>query len=78
VLWRLRKKPRPGGWLFGVWMILASVERLLIEFLRAKDDRFIGPFTLAQAISVVILAAGILIVVNRRGRRERPPAAEAA
>ncbi|MEE9472237.1 MAG: prolipoprotein diacylglyceryl transferase [Gemmatimonadota bacterium] len=74
VLWRLRKKPRPDGWLFGVWMILASVERLLVEFLRAKDDRFMGPFTLAQAISVMILAAGILIVVNRRRRRERPPA----
>lgn len=77
VLWRLRKKPRPDGWLFGVWMIVVSVERTLIEFLRAKDDRFMGPFTLAQAISVMILAAGILIVARRRGRRERPSAVAA-
>ena len=33
-----------------------------IEILRAKDDRFIGPFTIAQVTSVVIVAAGIAVL----------------
>lgn len=70
VLWRLRRRPARSGWLFGVWMVLAGSERFLIEFLRAKDDRFFGPFTLAQAISVLLVAAGFAVVRLRRHRRE--------
>jgi phosphatidylglycerol:prolipoprotein diacylglycerol transferase len=34
---------------------LLAIERFLVEILRAKDDRFLGPFTLAQAISFLVL-----------------------
>ena len=30
------------GWLFGVWAVYAGIERFLVEFLRAKDDRIAG------------------------------------
>lgn len=36
-------------------LAMLACERFLVEFLRAKDDRFLGPFTLAQAISVAIV-----------------------
>jgi phosphatidylglycerol:prolipoprotein diacylglycerol transferase len=36
---------------------LLALERFLVEFLRAKDDRFFGDFTLAQLISLLVLAA---------------------
>lgn len=62
VLWRVRNKARASGWLFGLWMILTSAERLLVEFWRAKDDRFLGPFTVAQAISSLILGVGLFLV----------------
>jgi phosphatidylglycerol:prolipoprotein diacylglycerol transferase len=62
VLWKLRTRPRAQGSLFALWMVLAGVERLIVEVFRAKDDRFFGPFTLAQVISVVLIAGGIYIL----------------
>lgn len=61
VLWNLRKSARPIGWLFGIYLIFAGVERFLIEFVRAKDDRFLGPFTIAQLTSCILIAVGIWI-----------------
>ena len=42
-----------------VRLALAGAERGLIEFFRANYDRFFGILTLAQAISVVLVAMGI-------------------
>jgi phosphatidylglycerol:prolipoprotein diacylglycerol transferase len=56
LLWRLRDNGRPIGWLFGLYLALAGIERFLVEILRAKDDRFLGPFTLAQLTSVILIA----------------------
>ena len=56
LLWSLRKRGRPVGWIFGLYLVIAGVERFLIEILRAKDDRFLGPFTLAQLTSVILVA----------------------
>jgi len=69
VLWKLRKRPRAQGSMFALWMVLAGVERLIVEVFRAKDDRFFGPFTLAQVISVALIAGGIYILYRLgRGR----------
>ena len=59
VLWRLRKHERRAGWLFMLWLILAGSERFVIEMLRVKDDRFFGPLTLAQMISVGLVVVGV-------------------
>lgn len=67
VLWRLRDHEHAEGWLFGVYCVLAGTERFLIEFLRAKDDRFFGPLTAAQAIALAIVVVG-LIIMQRRSR----------
>jgi phosphatidylglycerol:prolipoprotein diacylglycerol transferase len=58
LLWRWRVKPYGTGWLFGAYLILAGLERFGIEFLRAKDDRFLGPLTIAQAVSLALLPIG--------------------
>lgn len=66
--WRLLCGPlkkRPGGTALVVFAGLAA-ERFLIEFLRAKDDRFLAGLTLAQAISLVILALLPVLWVRRR------------
>lgn len=52
-------------------LALLAVERFLVEFLRAKDDRFLGPFTLAQAISLAVVAT-LLLLARRRPPAERP------
>jgi phosphatidylglycerol:prolipoprotein diacylglycerol transferase len=63
-IWTLRKGSRPIGWVFGLYLVIAGVERFLIEILRAKDDRFLGPFTLAQLTSVILVAVGAWVVAK--------------
>ena len=70
-LWRLRDHGHEEGWLFGVYMVLAGIERFLIEFLRAKDDRFIAGLTVAQGIAVLFVVAGALWMWMRRGAAPR-------
>jgi phosphatidylglycerol:prolipoprotein diacylglycerol transferase len=72
ILMWLARRPHPRGRVFGWFLILAGIERFLVEFVRAKDDRFLGPFTVAQLISVVLLVAGALLAL----RRDRLVAAE--
>jgi phosphatidylglycerol:prolipoprotein diacylglycerol transferase len=73
ILWRLRRGGRPVGWLFGVYLVFAGVERFLVEILRAKDDRFLGPFTLAQLTSVIIVLIGIALMARwRKGPSPAP------
>lgn len=68
-LWRLRRHPHRAGWLFMLYLVLAGLERAFVEIFRAKDDRFFGPLTLAQVISLVIIAAGTYgLFALRRGR----------
>jgi phosphatidylglycerol:prolipoprotein diacylglycerol transferase len=62
VLWVLRKNGRPVGWLFGLYLVFAGVERFLVEILRAKDDRLLGPFTIAQLTSVILVVIGTLLM----------------
>jgi phosphatidylglycerol---prolipoprotein diacylglyceryl transferase len=62
LLWRLRNNGRPIGWLFGLYLALAGVERFLVEIVRAKDDRFLGPFTIAQLTSVILIAIAAVLL----------------
>jgi len=69
LVWLARRRPASGV-IFGVFLVLFGIERFLVEILRAKDDRFIGMFTVAQVISAILVIAGILLVVKRKGRAE--------
>lgn len=66
VLWRFRSHKHAEGWLFGLYCVLAGIERFVVEFFRAKDDRFFGPLTAAQAIGLTIAAIGVAIMMARR------------
>ena len=59
VLWKLARKTGAPGAVFGVYLMMAGVERFLIEILRAKDDRFLAGFTMAQLTSVGAGAGGV-------------------
>jgi phosphatidylglycerol:prolipoprotein diacylglycerol transferase len=72
-LWRRRDHGHAIGWLFAWYLVFAGAERFLVEILRAKDDRLLGPFTLAQAMSVLLMAAGgILLYVWREPAGPQP------
>ena len=71
VLWRLRKHTHADGWLFGVYAVLAGIERFLVEFLRIKDDRFFV-LSIAQCIAIAVFVVGILVMRARSGPAARP------
>jgi phosphatidylglycerol:prolipoprotein diacylglycerol transferase len=60
ILMRLNKHPHRRGLAWGLFLIMLGIERFLVEFVRAKDDRFLGPFTVAQLISVLMVIAGTI------------------
>ncbi|HTC24773.1 MAG TPA: prolipoprotein diacylglyceryl transferase [Gemmatimonadales bacterium] len=73
ILWRLRTRQTGPGWLFGVYLIFAGIERFLVEIVRAKDDRLLGPFTLAQLTSVLLVTIGAVMVTRWKEGPELPP-----
>lgn len=66
IVWRFRDHKHAAGWLFGLYAVLAGIERFIIEFVRAKDDRFFGGLTLAQVIAIGFVAAGVAWMYSRR------------
>ncbi|MEO8579479.1 MAG: prolipoprotein diacylglyceryl transferase [Gemmatimonadales bacterium] len=67
ILWRFRNHKHAEGWLFGLYCVLAGIERFLVEFVRAKDDRFLfGTFTGAQAIAIAFTIGGAIWMYMRR------------
>jgi len=69
-MWMFRRRgpqSRPGAIALTVLALLA-VERFLVEILRAKDDRFFGPLTIAQVISIAVFLLIGVIAWLRRGR----------
>lgn len=73
VLWRLRDHRHAEGWLFGVYCVFAGVERFIVEFFRAKDDRFFGAITTAQVIAVIFVILGAAIMARRWTPRAGAP-----
>lgn len=78
VIWRFRDHKHAEGWLFGMYCVLAGLERFIVEFFRAKDDRFFGPLTAAQVIGLTIAAIGIAVMVVRRETGPGRPGIRAA
>lgn len=70
LLWVLRKHPFRSGWLFSVYLILAGMERLLIEQIRVNPAYDLGLFraTQAELVAVALLIVGIssTIVLAKR------------
>ncbi|MEO7218168.1 MAG: prolipoprotein diacylglyceryl transferase [Gemmatimonadaceae bacterium] len=73
ILWRLRDHKHAAGWLFGLYCVLAGVERFVMEIFRAKDDRFFGPFTTAQVFAMLFVVAGLIIMQMRRNITAKTP-----
>lgn len=80
--WRMLRGPRgrsAGRTALAVFAGLA-LERFLVEFLRAKDDRLLAGMTLAQGISLAILLLLLAVWLGLRrswSRDSLPAAAEA-
>lgn len=74
VLWKLSgRKLRPGQ-LFGAYLAFYAVERFLIEFVRAKGDRYLLGLSTSQLMSVALIALAAYLWTRRSGAvaGERP------
>ena len=60
IVWRLRDHKHAEGWLFGVYAVLAGIERFIVEFYRAKDDRLFHGLTYAQLIAIGFVVFGVV------------------
>ena len=73
ILWKYRDHKHAEGWLFGFYCVLAGIERFLVEFVRAKDDRFFGGMTMAQVIALGFAVAGGMWMYARREVKSDAP-----
>jgi phosphatidylglycerol---prolipoprotein diacylglyceryl transferase len=69
ILWRFRAHTQKEGWLFGLYCLLAGIERFIVEFYRAKDDALDVGLTTAQSIALTVGAIGIGLLITRRQPR---------
>ncbi|HEV7938323.1 MAG TPA: prolipoprotein diacylglyceryl transferase family protein [Solirubrobacteraceae bacterium] len=60
VLWQLRDRVRPGV-VFGLYLVLSGLERLLVEFVRRNKEVFAG-LTAPQLESIVLMAIGVVLL----------------
>lgn len=78
LLFRLRPRfAATAGTLWFAWLALAGVERFVVEIFRAKDDRLLGALSIAQLISLLLIAFGIAMVHTLR-RAPSPAGAKVA
>ena len=73
IVLRFRKHNHGNGWLFGLYCFLAGIERFIVEFFRAKDDRFLGGgLTIAQLIAIVFALFGAALMAVKWSPRLTP------
>jgi phosphatidylglycerol---prolipoprotein diacylglyceryl transferase len=70
VLYRLSLKPQPDGKILGLYLVLYSTLRLVVEFFRHHDQRFPfgGPLSWTQWIAVALAVGGIALI-NRKSAK---------
>ncbi|MDD5313223.1 MAG: prolipoprotein diacylglyceryl transferase [Dehalococcoidia bacterium] len=75
VLWMLRKRLKPLGSLFLLWLIIFSVGDFIVHIFR-EGEPFLFSLPQAQVIDIAILAVGVPLFVYRivRYRTKKPDA----
>ncbi len=66
VLWRRIRKAHAAGEIFGLYLILYSSVRFVVEFVRNHEQGLHLGLSLTQWISLATLAAGIWLVLRRK------------
>jgi phosphatidylglycerol---prolipoprotein diacylglyceryl transferase len=72
VLWHLRDRFAPGV-VFGLYLVLAGTERLLVEIIR-RNDSVVAGLTLPQLVSLAMIALGTAVLWSRRNVPRPVPA----
>jgi phosphatidylglycerol:prolipoprotein diacylglycerol transferase len=70
-LWQIRHKIKAPGVLFGVYMILAGVERFFIELMRVNTKYHVAgiSFTQAELISIFMVLGGTVLCYTQLNKK---------
>ncbi|HEK20166.1 MULTISPECIES: prolipoprotein diacylglyceryl transferase [unclassified Mucilaginibacter] len=79
ILWRIRHKIKAPGVFFGIYMIMAGVERFFIELIRVNTKYVVAgiSFTQAEMISVIMVLGGLSLIYIGNKRFAKTGAANA-
>lgn len=71
-LWSIRNKIKVPGALFGIYMILAGVERFFIELIRVNTKYHVAgiSFTQAELISIFMVLGGTVLCFTQINKKE--------
>jgi len=70
VLWKIRKKRRPVGWLASIYLGLAGLERFFVEFIRNTTESPISGLSVAQVMALALILIGALKYISLRRHKE--------
>lgn len=62
---RFNREHRPGQ-VIGLYLVLYSTARFIIEFFREHEQALVGPFSLTQWIALALLVLGAAILLRGR------------
>jgi len=58
ILWKIRKKDFPIGWMTAVTLMVLGVQRFLVEFIRSTTPSFVPGLSQAQIIAIILVVVG--------------------
>lgn len=72
-LWSIRDRIKAPGIMFGIYMILAGVERFFIELIRVNTKYNIGglEFTQAELISIFMVVGGLVLIASAKQKAKQ-------
>jgi phosphatidylglycerol:prolipoprotein diacylglycerol transferase len=66
ILWLLKDKKHPDGYLLAIFLFLYGVIRFFVEFFREPDVQLgfvLGPFSMGQVLCTFMIAVGIFLMI---------------
>jgi phosphatidylglycerol:prolipoprotein diacylglycerol transferase len=72
ILYRQIGHAHRRGEIIGLYLVLYSTARFIIEFFREHEQALVGPFSLTQWIALALLVLGTVLLA--RGRQRQPAA----
>jgi phosphatidylglycerol:prolipoprotein diacylglycerol transferase len=69
LLWHLGRKPKPVGWLTGLYLVLAGIGRFLVEFVRINPKiYFHNTMSNAQVAAVASAMVGLVVLAAAQAK----------
>ncbi|MFH1714981.1 MAG: prolipoprotein diacylglyceryl transferase [Elusimicrobiota bacterium] len=63
MLWKLRKHNKFNGYLLCVYVIMYSVFRFFLEFLRGDDRGMLGVLSMTQGIGILLFVTAVAVII---------------